>query len=926
MSSSQSLDHSLHNAATITENRHHDTLNVVEETEQAQLFETLQNIVSLDTGNLPQTTISQQINSNLLQASTPISHMSMTNMSTQSLTPFSVPTNNNMVSTWLNNNLLKVQPTSVASSGILPPVTELHPALRAASNFRLLELNQPSVIPPCPTSVQPTSQNILSVNENNNISKNPVSAKPSAFTIANNESNSLHNISVSKVKLPDIQQPLIQQPLSLNTLPAISVSNNNQSFEMLTNSLVTSNSLESDNLMHSLVSTSSVTNLLSNNLMGCSSSLMKAFGLNAPDENISLSTNSCNNGIYDNINSQTIQTSMAGSPYQKQIVNHSNQLSNDTQTYFTDLSSQAMTLSNPIFTSSNTTSDHFLKPSSTLPESSSTESILLSSIEETSCFKCKFCTFINLNKQLVISHLKTTHQKNLEISKLQKVTNKPSIECNKISENNLDHENILVERENTNYSAESTISSNLINQKDLNNTSVPEETDNRFLCGKCRKGFSSLEACRHHMIADHSLKWKRVRLERITGTQNSGMNKSNGSQNNITVNKSGVTLLQLNGKGTTQTKTVNQKFKKARENKNESEAKLVIAVKRQRGEVTSRQKSWQRKLKREYGSYICEFKGCNIRFRQLDNLEYHCKCHITGCSAFTCPECGNRFEHWGNIAGHLWRHHSIDLELHACDQCSFRTYSLSKLENLHKRIHQDERPFVCDTCGKGFKTTKQLRNHQVIHMEKTRQGQFRSGECHICHRHFSDKRMLRLHLDTVHNKIRPFLCNYCGYTASCKSTLKMHMRQHTGEKPFSCDMCDYRTSDHNSLRRHKMRHSGEKPYKCPYCTYACIQSSTYKTHLKNKHPGQDDGLMFSCSLCSFRTIKRDTYITHMTSHKSENGQDSSTIPVSMNITNCHEIDSERKNSIPLVEVIDIGMMNGTDDHLGSSQFMFSNLD
>lgn len=45
-------------------------------------------------------------------------------------------------------------------------------------------------------------------------------------------------------------------------------------------------------------------------------------------------------------------------------------------------------------------------------------------------------------------------------------------------------------------------------------------------------------------------------------------------------------------------------------------------------------------------------------------------------------------------------------------------FSYSKLINNHIRIHGDERPFLCDVCGKGFKTTKQLRNHKVRFVAK----------------------------------------------------------------------------------------------------------------------------------------------------------------------------------------------------------------
>lgn len=133
--------------------------------------------------------------------------------------------------------------------------------------------------------------------------------------------------------------------------------------------------------------------------------------------------------------------------------------------------------------------------------------------------------------------------------------------------------------------------------------------------------------------------------------------------------------------------------------------------------------------------------------------------------------------------------------------------------------------FQCETCQKHFKNQKQLRNHKRIHREpldKTLE------KCEQCSKTFTEKRRLKNHMDTVHKKLKPYLCNYCGYKGANRASLKMHIRSHTGEKPFCCDQCQYTSTDHNSLRRHKLRHTGQKPYKCSYCPYACIQSSTYK--------------------------------------------------------------------------------------------------
>ncbi len=64
-----------------------------------------------------------------------------------------------------------------------------------------------------------------------------------------------------------------------------------------------------------------------------------------------------------------------------------------------------------------------------------------------------------------------------------------------------------------------------------------------------------------------------------------------------------------------------------------------------------------------------------------------------------------------------------------------------------------------------------------------------------------------------------------------------------------------------------MRHSGEHPYKCPYCSYSSIQCSTYKVHLKSKHPDKSDDKVYNCDQCLFKTVRKETYLTHLAEHK-----------------------------------------------------------
>ncbi|RWS12494.1 zinc finger protein 616-like protein [Dinothrombium tinctorium] len=435
-------------------------------------------------------------------------------------------------------------------------------------------------------------------------------------------------------------------------------------------------------------------------------------------------------------------------------------------------------------------------------------------IEEVKCFKCKLCNFLSLDKALIFNHIRDKHEN----------MNGPKVAIN---------EKNLVKKPNT------------------------------YVCSKCYKGFNSLQDCRQHMVSEHKFKLDKVWLQQVNGSSEEVASK--------------VKPILPNGKTPQATnKESSSPLKKNSKQQIAAVTNQTPANKSQTSTMSSKKIAWRRKMKKEKGSYICEYKGCNIRFNLLSNLEYHYKCHKDSGPGFTCIQCQLSFEHWSSMAGHLWRLHSLDMELYKCEHCSYRTYSSSVLENIHKRIHFAERNFICDFCGKAFKNQKQLINHKVRHKNSADPSKrasengvtkTRTHQCPICSRVFNDSRPLRIHMNMVHHKLRPYICSHCNHSAASRSALRTHLRSHTGEKPFKCEKCSYTTSDHNSLRRHKMRHSGERPYKCPFCPYACIQSSTYKQHLRSKHPGLSEGLMFICSQCGFKTVNNDNYQTHLSEHK-----------------------------------------------------------
>ncbi|XP_054427671.1 zinc finger and BTB domain-containing protein 40 [Pteronotus mesoamericanus] len=254
-------------------------------------------------------------------------------------------------------------------------------------------------------------------------------------------------------------------------------------------------------------------------------------------------------------------------------------------------------------------------------------------------------------------------------------------------------------------------------------------------------------------------------------------------------------------------------------------------------------------------SFIC--KACDKSFHFYCRLKVHMKrCRVAKSKQVQCKECNETKESKKELEKHQLEAHGAGGEPDVpkkkkkrlpvtCDLCG-REFAHASGMQYHKLTeHFDEKPFSCEECGAKFAANSTLKNHLRLHTGD------RPFMCKHCLMTFTQASALAYHTKKKHSEGKMYACQYCDAVFAQSIELSRHVRTHTGDKPYVCRDCGkgFRQANGLSIHLHTF-HNIEDPYDCKKCrmSFPTLQDHRkhiHEVHSKEYHPCPTCGKIFS---------------------------------------------------------------------------------